>query len=61
MKYILLAIPVIVLAAISMIIGAILYVWRFDRKDWKHGVTYINENVICFTDWIKQTSSPKTF
>lgn len=51
MKYVLIAPFWIVLVMLSMMLGSIMYLWRFSEKDFFLGTTFINSKVIKFSDW----------
>ena len=53
MKYVLVFIPFAIMAITSLLLGGFMYLWRFSKKDFRHGSSYINENIIRFTDWVK--------
>ena len=51
MKYVFI-IPIwIVLFVLSMLLGGIMYLWRFSEKDFFKGAGYINSNIVKFSDW----------
>jgi predicted membrane channel-forming protein YqfA (hemolysin III family) len=50
-----------VLGVMSFILGGIMYLWKFSKKDFRHGTSYINENLIKFTDWFKPESAPTKY
>lgn len=58
MKYVLLLIPFMIMVVVSFLLGGVFYLWKFSYRDFRHGTSYINENVYKFTDWFK-TNNPK--
>lgn len=52
MKYVLIAPVWGVLFALSMLLGGIMYLWKFSQDDFFIGARYINSNVIKFSDWM---------
>jgi hypothetical protein len=50
MKYVLVAPFWIVLFILSMLLGGIMYLWKFSEKDFFRGARYINGK-IKFSDW----------
>jgi hypothetical protein len=51
MKYVFI-IPIwALLFTVSILIGSIMYLWRFSERDFYTGTRFINENVIKFSDW----------
>lgn len=51
MKYVLIAPVWILMFILSMLLGGIMYMWKFSKEDFFRGTTYINSNVIRFSDW----------
>lgn len=39
---------------ISLLIGCITFMWKFSKRDFRKGSSYINENIIEFADWLKK-------
>jgi len=52
MKYVLLAPIWGVLFALSILLGGIMYLWKFSQDDFFRGSRYINSNIIKFSDWM---------
>ena len=51
MKYILLFLPWSFLIMLSLIVGGLMYLWRFKMDDFEKGSSYINQK-IDFLKWI---------
>lgn len=48
MKYLFTYPLFILLATFSVLIGAIMFLWRFSKRDFRRGMTFINSRIINF-------------
>jgi hypothetical protein len=53
MKLIVIYTAYFVLAALSMLQGCIHYLWRFSKKDFRIGTSFINTKIINFDKWVE--------
>lgn len=54
MKYLFILPFFIVLFVTSLLIGSVMFMWKFSKRDFRTGTSYINENIIEFADWLKK-------
>lgn len=53
MKYLFTYPLFILLAIVSLLIGGVAFLWRFSKRDFRKGTTFINSRVINFEKLIK--------
>jgi hypothetical protein len=41
----------LLLFILSLTLGAIMYLWKFSKEDFKKGSQFINHKLIKFTEW----------
>lgn len=54
MKYLLIAPIWGVFFALSILLGCIMFLWRFSKEDFFRGTRYINTNIVQFDKWMNK-------